>query len=269
MTLMTDYTRAPEQRMEFEEQPDQHGGNVGRTERLISIAGGATIALFGLRQRSLAGLAIAGAGAMMVRRGVNGHCELYDALGIDTATGQMADESDYASSGIHVAQSYLINKPAQELYDFWRDFTNLPSIMSHLQQVCVDEDDGQHSTWVATAPGIAGGSVQWDAEITRDEAGKVIAWRSLPGADVDNRGEIRFEETQDRGTRVTVTLDYIPPAGTLGKWIARLFGEEPQQQIKEDLRNFKRFMEAGEIPTVNGQPRGTCLGKGKRDRSTD
>lgn len=125
--------------------------------------------------------------------------------------------------------------------------------MRHLTSVKVIDDKRSH--WVAKAP--AGGSVSWDAEIIRDEVGSVIAWRSLGGASVDNAGSVRFRDgTDGRGTDVRVVLDYIPPGGTVGKWAAKLFGEDPKTQVHEDLRNFKRFMETGEIPTIEGQSSG-------------
>jgi len=71
----------------------------------------------------------------------------------------------------------------------------------------------------------------------------------------------------DRGTEVHVFMDYVPPAGKLGHLVATLFGEAPRRQMREDLRNFKRLMECGEIPSINGQPRGTCTGRGARDRN--
>jgi uncharacterized membrane protein len=114
---------------------------------------------------------------------------------------------------------------------------------------------------VAKAPRLYGGKVEWDAEVIADEPEARIEWRSLAGSDVDHRGSIRFLKAMgDRGTLVRVQLHYAPPAGRLGRWTATLFGEEPEQQIGQDLRNFKRLMETGEIPTIEGQPRGSCAG---------
>jgi uncharacterized membrane protein len=98
-------------------------------------------------------------------------------------------------------------------------------------------------------------SVSWDAEIINDEPNRLIAWRSLEGATVDNAGSIRFVPTPDRGTEVRVVLDYIPPAGKLGAGVAWMFGRGASSEIKEDLRRFKALMETGEVPTTEGQPR--------------
>ena len=234
--------------------------NVSDAERALSVASGALLAIVGISRRSIPGVLVAGLGGGLIYRGISGHCPAYESLGINN-THREAQPEEYFERGIHVAQSYLINKPPAELYQFWRNFENLPRIMTHLESVRVLDNTRSH--WVAKAPAIAGGKVEWDAEIINDVPNEVIAWRSLGGADVDNAGSVRFRPmSHGRGTMVSVSIDYIPPAGRLGKWVARLFGEEPQQQIQEDLRNFKRIMETGEIPTTQGQPKGTCRGLG-------
>ena len=233
--------------------------NVGDSERAASVAAGVILAPLGVWRRSTPGYIVAAAGGALLARGLLGHCLMYKALGIDTA-------SDEARS-IEVVQSVLINKPVEELYAYWRDFANLPKIMTHLESVTVTDDRRSH--WVAQAPRLAGGSVEWDAEIMRDEPNVAIAWRSLPGADVDNSGEVRFAAgLGDRGTQVTVHLKYSPPAGRLGQIVAFLAGEDPNAQVREDLRTFKRVMEVGEAPTIVGQSRGTCTGRGMRSPSS-
>lgn len=229
--------------------------NVGSKERIASGAAGSALALLGLARRDLPGLLIAGLGGALIYRGATGHCHLYETVGLDTASRQ--EKERQAHRGIHVTQSSLIDRTAEELYTWWRDFANLPRIMTHLESVRVLDDRRSH--WVATAPRLAGGRVEWDAEITADEPNARIQWRSLPGSDVEHRGEVRFAAALgDRGTVVSVVLDYLPPAGQVGRWAAKLFGEEPEQQIRDDLRNFKRLMEAGEIVTTSGQPHGAC-----------
>lgn len=233
--------------------------NVGSGERAVSLAAGSILALLGLARKSLPGALVAGVGGGLIYRGATGHCPMYQALGINSA---QADPADIAARGIHVEQAYLINRSPEDLYGYWRNFQNLPGIMTHLERVEVLDDRRSH--WVAKAPRIAGGSVEWDAEIMEDEPNSRIAWRSLPGSDVDTVGEIRFARAPgDRGTEVHVFMDYIPPAGRLGHWIATLFGEAPRRQMRDDLRNFKRLMETGEIPTIIGQPHGTCTGTGE------
>ena len=234
-------------------------------ERAVSIAAGAVLAALGVRRHSIPGVLIASLGGAMVYRGVSGHCDMYQAMGVDTAHAGdgHAVEQRTAERGIHVEQAYLINRPPETLYQYWRNFSNLPNIMTHLQKVEVRDDRLSH--WVASAPTIAGGSVEWDAEITADEPNSRIAWRSLPGSEIDTVGEIRFMPGMgDRGTEVHVSMDYVPPAGRIGHWLATLFGESPWRQMRHDLRNFKRLMETGEIITISGQPRGSCTGLGNR-----
>jgi uncharacterized membrane protein len=230
--------------------------NVGWNERRLSLLGGAGLALLGLARGTLGGLGLAAAGGMLAYRGFTGHCGIYQKLGRNTAIDdQSTDPDEYFSRGIHVEQAFTINRPADELYRFWRDFANLPRFMTHLKSVEVIDE--KRSRWVAKAP--AGLSVQWDAEIINEEPNSLISWRSVGGADVDNAGSVRFVPAPGaRGTEVRVVIDYIPPAGKLGSLVARMFGQEPEQQIQDDLRRFKQLMEAGEIPATAGQPRGTC-----------
>jgi uncharacterized membrane protein len=245
----------------------QQEQNVGNGERAVSVAAGAILALTGISRRSFPGILIAGVGAAMIHRGVTGHCYMYDAADINTADNSSTAE-EISERGIHVEQAFLINRSPEDLYNYWRDFRNLPSIMSYLQAVDVQDDRRSH--WVVKAPRIIGGKVEWDAEITADEPNSRIAWRSVGSADVDNAGEIRFSKAMgDRGTEVHVFMDYVPPAGKLGSWIASLLGENPTRVIREDLRRFKQRMEIGEIPTIIGQPHGTCTGRGRGYTESD
>lgn len=239
--------------------------NVGRIERAVSVGSGGWLLLKGLRHGGLVGATTAGLGAMLIKRGVSGHCEVYEKLGMNTnGHGHSHSEpapEDFYERGIHVVQAYTINKSPNELFAFWRNFENLPKFMSHLQEVKVVDEKKSH--WKASAP--AGFSVEWEAEIISEEPNHSISWRSIDGAAVDHAGSVRFIETSNRGTEVRVVLDYIPPLGKLGAAVAKIFGEEPGQQIKEDLRHFKQLMESGEIPTAKG-PRGRCQPAGKESR---
>jgi uncharacterized membrane protein len=144
----------------------------------------------------------------------------------------------------HVAQSVTIRQPVEMVYAFWRNFENLPRFMDHLESVRVTGDRQSH--WVAKAP--AGQTVEWDAETVEDRTDELIAWRSLPGASVPNSGQVRFQQAAgDRGTEVHVELRYDPPGGKLGALVAKLFGEEPSQQVAGDLRRLKQVLETGEV----------------------
>lgn len=158
---------------------------------------------------------------------------------------------------VHVERSIIVNRSPEEVYAFWRDFTNLPRFMNHL--VSVQVLSPQRSHWVAKGP--AGTHIEWDAEIITDTPNEVIAWRSLEGADVDNAGSVRFERAPGgRGTIVRVKMQYRTVAGRVGSTVAKLLGQSPEKQIKVDLNQFKQVMEAGEVARTEGQPTGSPRG---------
>lgn len=158
-----------------------------------------------------------------------------------------------ASGALTVEKSITVNRSADDCYRYWRDLENLPRFMRHLEQVKSTADNRTH--WKARGP--VGASVEWDAEVTVDQPGELLAWHSVAGADVDNAGTVRFERAAGgRGTIVRVDLQYSPPGGKAGGLLAKLFGEEPSQQLDEDLRRFKWLLETGEIPTTVGQSSG-------------
>lgn len=226
--------------------------NVGEYERYASAIGGGALALYGLSRGSLGGLALALLGGGLLYRGATGHCQMYDALGVNTAE-EKGGASVSKSRGIRVEKSVTINRSPEELYKYWRNFENLPRFMNHLESVRTTGERRSH--WVAKAP--AGTTVEWDAEIINEKENELIAWRSVEGADVDNAGSVRFQAIPaERGTEVKVQLRYDPPGGIVGAAIAKLFGEAPDQQIEDDLRRFKQLMETGEIATTKGQSSG-------------
>ncbi|ATQ73586.1 cyclase/dehydrase [Massilia violaceinigra] len=167
--------------------------------------------------------------------------------------------------GQRVQHAVSIHRPAGECYRFWRDLARLPEFMQHLESVTVIDERRSH--WCASGP--AGRKIEWDADITDDQPGQLLRWRSVPGADVDNAGSVRFIPANGgRATVLQVQMSYHPPAGRAGAAVARLFGEEPLIQVRDDLRRFKQLIETGEIPTTRGQPAGarslvsTLFGKG-------
>lgn len=144
---------------------------------------------------------------------------------------------------VHVVRSVYINRSPETVYHFWRDLENLPRFMAHLESV---KDEGQTSLWRAKGP--AGTRIEWRAELTLDEVNERIAWRSLDGASVPNRGAVCFKSGPGgRGTILIVELKYEPPGGALGSAVAKLFGEEPGQQIAGDLRRLKQVLETGGV----------------------
>lgn len=145
-----------------------------------------------------------------------------------------------------VGRAVTINRPREELYAYFRDMANLPMFMENIEHVDVRDDRRSH--WVVRAPG--GTTVEWDSVITEEEPGHYFVWASTEDADVPNSGRIEFRDAGARGTVVSATLVYDPPAGTIGKIVARLFQREPAIQAQRDLRRFKQLMETGEIATA-------------------
>lgn len=224
--------------------PDSGVGstNISDNERFLSVVGGGAAVLLGLARRGVPGAALALGGAYLVYRGTSGHSPLYGALNVQSTH----------EGGVKVRKTMTINRPVEEVYNFWHNFENLPRFMKHLQEVRVMDNGRSH--WVATSPT---GTVEWDAEITADRPNETIGWRSLPDSQINTVGGVHFRPAPgDRGTEVQVSLVYEPPAGAAGALIAKLFGEEPTLQVTEDLRRFKSLMEAGEIPTIEGQTHG-------------
>lgn len=164
---------------------------------------------------------------------------------------------------VHVSKKITIKTNPEEVYRFWRHLENLPRFMEHVEDVRVT--DAAHSHWVVKAPG---GRVEWDAEITEDVPGETLAWRSVNGAEVENRGIVRFRPAPaDRGTEVQVDVYYDAPGGEAGAAIARMFGEEPLQQIRDDLRRFKQVMETGEVVRSEGSLEGAGQGPLKQRKA--
>jgi uncharacterized membrane protein len=231
----------------------QRRRNVGAAERAVSLLGGGAMALYGLSQRTGSGLLLAGIGAALAYRGATGRCQVYEALGISTAR-RKERTSIPSGQGVKVEESVTILRSPPELFGFWRRLENLPRVMCHLE--AVEQRDNRRSHWVAH--GLTG-NIEWDAEIINERPNELIAWRSLDGSQIETAGSVHFQPAPgNRGTEVQVVLSYNPPAGQLGAGIAWLAGRDPESQIREDLRNFKRIMETGTLPTTEGQPRGTC-----------
>lgn len=245
--------------------------NISPTERLVSgVAGGALIA-YGAKRGDAVGVVLSIIGGGMTLRGATGHCQVYDAMDINTANAAPHEQAEGSKKSpfakgllpggkIHVKKSVTINKPPAELYQFWRNFENLPQFMYHLETVTVTGE--KTSFWKAKAP--FGASVEWNAEITSDQENERIGWRSVEGSDIPNSGVVEFNPTSNRGTEVRVVLTYEAPGGYVGSLVAKLFGEEPSQQVYGDLCRFKSIMETGTILNVEGQTSGRAdAGKAK------
>jgi uncharacterized membrane protein len=231
-----------------------NGRNVGELERWLSVLGGAALAVYGVDRRGAGGALLALAGAELVRRGVSGHCLLYDTMGVTTAGGGALPRRDEPTSraavlqarhAIKIERSVTVNRPPAECYAFWREPSNLPRFMQHLEQV---EAGGEgRSRWRVRLPG--GRMVEWTALVINDVPNELIAWKSAEDADIANAGSVHFRPTAGgRGTEVRLVMEAEPPGhGAIPRTLARLLGMAPDAMVREDLRRFKQLMEVGEI----------------------
>lgn len=222
--------------------------SLAEVQAWAALGAGVSLCLMGLSRRSVPGLCLSVAAAPLLFRGVTGHWPFEHENGV---YGHGVDEVRWAlagSRGVRVQESVRIERPVSEVYASWLPLGRLPEIMTHLESVTELGDD--RSRWVARGP--AGLRVTWDAEIFNEVPEQVIAWRSLPGADVVTAGSVTFTDVAGTATKLTVSLQYAPPAGHAGALAAKLFGREPSQTIREDLRRFKQLLEAGEVARVDG-----------------
>lgn len=219
--------------------------NVGEAERWASLLAGGGLALYGLTRGSLKGLALAVLGGGLAWRGASGRCLAYQRLGISTALPHNPSIGVRAGRGFRIEKSITVHRPPDELYRFWRDVENLPTTMTHLESV--EAIDEKRSHWVACGPW--GARLEWDAEVHNERENRMIAWRSIPGGDVDTAGSVHFDPIADgKETVVRVSIKYDPPGGKAGASIAHLLGEGLEDQLQDDLRHFKQFMETGRPP---------------------
>jgi uncharacterized membrane protein len=213
-------------------------------EHIGAMATGGLFLLSGMRRGGPLGFLLKLAGVGLIYRGQHGYRRLYDAIGIDLPQ----EPTGVGMRNVRVESSIVVEQPRNELYHLWRNLDNLPAFMSHLESVEVHDE--KRSTWTAKAP--AGTVVSWDAEIVNDVENELIAWQTLEGSGVDNAGSIHFEDAGEGATKIRVVLRYNPPGDMLGVWIAKVFHNDPQRQIDDDLRRFKKIMELGNRSASRG-----------------
>lgn len=218
--------------------------NLSLIERQLSFVAGAVLLLYAMWQRSWVGFITALAAAGLLYRGTRGYSYLYEWLGLAVAVPE--------ATGIAVNEAVIVNRSPEETYRFWRQLENLPRFMSHLESV---HTMNGRSHWIVSTP--VGTTLEWDAEITEDRPHELIAWQTAPQAMIQHSGQVSFQPLpNNRGTKVTVSLTYDPPGGIVGETFAQLLNVVTAQQIKEEIRQFKHILEAGELPTTTGQPTG-------------
>ncbi len=208
--------------------------NVGNRERIASVTLGFYLLTRGIKKVSLFKTAL---GGYLIYRGASGHCSIYSQI-------QRTNYSSTAES-VNIQTTFIVNKPKDEVYDFWRNLENLPRFMKHLKSV--KEIDDKRSHWEVNIPGNIT-SLEWDAEIVKEEDDALISWKSLPGATIDNAGKVSFRDALGHGgTELTVVITYKPPAGYVGSALAWLFQPLFKKTIEKDILSFKQYIETGDI----------------------
>lgn len=218
---------------------DPRRANVSNKERRSSIFAGAAMLAYAMLRAKKLRLPLSMAGGYLLFRGSTGRCLIYDALGVEGTGG-----------GVEIEHATTVARPREEVYQFWRNLTNLPVFMRHLESV--EQLDPKRSHWIASAP--LGLDFDWEAEITEEVPNESIVWRSLPGSEVSTSGRVRFQDAPgSRGTEVQIEMRYAPPGGKATVAFARAFGQGAAQMIAEDVRRFKQALETGEVSTKLGQ----------------
>jgi len=215
--------------------------NVGGAERILSIIGGAYLLYDAIIRRKANPIQTMSASYLMLR-GVTGFCLAYRGIG-KTAV-------DFRPQNINIRTSVTVNRPRDQVYGFWRRLENLPQFMKHLQRVEILNDN--ISEWKAVIPGDLG-TLTWKSEIVKDDPGALLGWQSLPGSSIENAGKITFRDSGNSGTEIQAVISYHAPLGIVGEKTIRLFNPLFEKMVEEDIKNFKRFIEAGEIAKLEGR----------------
>jgi uncharacterized membrane protein len=221
---------------------DEKNRNVSNFERGLSIAIGAWMIYRGLKKlpkSPISNLIKASTGAGLLARGIAGFCPVYDYFDID----------GNKTTSVNIRSTFIVNKPRHEVYAFWRKLENLPLFMRHLESV--QEMDNKRSYWEAKVPNNLV-TIKWEAEIVKEEKDSLLAWQSLPGATIENAGKVEFRDALGHhGTELRIMITYRPPAGNIGSQVARLFNPVFEKSVKEDINNFKQFIELKESLAQN------------------
>ena len=249
---LQEHTFPPNRRMEPAGMDD--------LERWVSGVGGAALLWYGARQRGISRWSLALAGAGLVYQGISGD-NLLDRIPMAQDI-PVVKQLTSAPTQLRIRKSLTVNRPANELYEYWRNLENLPNFMTHVKSV-KDLGEGRSHWKVEVLDKI---QLEWDARITQDRPNEMIAWETEPDADIQNRGYVKFIPTSRGGTEVSVSLEYDPPGAIMGRFAGGAVKFIAEQEIKEQIRDFKRLMELGELATTEGQPSGRVEMDDMRDQ---
>jgi uncharacterized membrane protein len=226
----------------------EHGTNiinVSWNERVVSAGLGGYLLGAGIKnlgRKPIKGIIQTLLGTYFLYRGSSGNCMLYSALGRDA-------DAHHAES-VNIRTSMKVDKPRQEVYQFWRRLENLPRFMKHL--LAVKEIDGRRSHWEAVLPGSIA-TLKWDAEIVKETPDQLIGWQSVANSMIENAGKVEFRDAPDGGTELDIIISYRPPAGDLGAGIARLLNPIFRKVVTDDVKNFKYYIENLDANAYIGQ----------------
>ena len=222
----------------------EHYINVNWPERIASVIGGVYLIFSGLKNiksSPISGTTKSLAGGYLLIRGATGHCEVYQGLGQDSKQ----------TPAINIRMSLIVHKPRFEMYNFWRNLENIPLFMSHIKKI--KKLDSERSQWFANIPGGIG-AISWNAKIVKEEEGSLIGWQSVEGSMIDNAGKIEFFDTANpEETELKIVISYHPPLGNIGTGIAKLLSPVFERLVAQDVKNFKQYIETGEISAMKRQ----------------
>jgi len=219
--------------------------NVSWNERVVSAGLGGYLLGAGIKnlgRKPIKGIIQTLLGTYFLYRGSSGNCMLYSALGKDA-------DAHHAES-VNIRTSMKVDKPRQEVYQFWRRLENLPRFMKHL--LAVKEIDGRRSHWEAVLPGSIA-TLKWDAEIVKETPDQLIGWQSVANSMIENAGKVEFRDAPEGGTELDIIISYRPPAGDLGAGIARLLNPIFRKVVTDDVKNFKYYIENLDANAYIGQ----------------
>jgi uncharacterized membrane protein len=212
--------------------------NVDGIERGISLVTGSFLLYNSLagKKKSLPKALLAG---LLLFRGATGFCPVRKALG--------SESNLLKAHNVNIKVSLLIQKPRNEVYNFWRKLENLPLFMKHLKSVVALDE--KNSEWEAKVPGGLG-TIKWTSEIVKDIPNEHIGWASLPGSTIENSGNVKFIELSKDETEIHVVISYHAPLGIAGEGIGRLLNPAFEETIKGDIKGLKQYLETGKLPDL-------------------
>lgn len=210
--------------------------NVTIPERVVSAVAGGWLLYQSLKKGGSGRLIKALTGGFLLYRASTGNCPGYSAMGKKRLPDPIRN--------INIRATVVVARPRDEVYSFWRNLENLPLFMKHLESV--EQTDGRHSHWKAKIPGGLG-TIGWKAEIVKEENGEMLGWNSLPNATIENAGKVAFSDVGEHSTQIDVVITYRAPLGPAGAGVSKLLNPLFEKMVLEDVRNFKRYIETGNI----------------------